>query len=411
MQALAINTGSIEAKTNALKRIDNIDMLEEMLKENNSKFIVSVLHKFYSMFKKSPLFSNDNEARIFCEKIREEYTNSNTIRAYILGLKRIYEIGKEYGTLSYNPIERLEQLRFLKIPSAKENPKEIMVEKPKIDLLIKSPAISNRLKAIILFLANTGCRSSELLDLKKDCATFTCQTVNSKKIFFYRIEIYQRKTDSTKIVPVSKDIWNYVRDNINKFENNYSENINSEWLIHNRYGVKLSRQGLMAIIKDGWTKIFENDTISAHQFRHFFATEHLKNGTDIAHLSRLMGHKSINTTKIYDRRLASIQDHNLVQVPEKTEDPKIVKIVVDRSMEIFKQLAKSGEMVGRKSRGSSMFRERVLPTEAVKTVEIFGQKIEETDPAYLSEEQLFEMLQKQVEFKEATDLAVNNNLP
>lgn len=392
MQELAIIQGDINKALTDLSLKSDISMLEKMLSENNHSFIVSVLHKFFNMFQKSPFFANDNDARTFCDNIRQEYTNTNTIRAYILGLRRIFAIGQEYKIMDHNPIDRLQELRFLKIPAAKsDNEKELRVEKPKIDLLITRPEISKRMKAIILFLANTGCRSSELLDFKRDNAKLEYTTIDGKREYYYRLEIYQRKTDRTKIVKVPVKIWDYIKNNINNFENNYSENINSEYLIHNRDGKKLSRQGLYKILNSAWQKIYENDKIGAHQFRHFFATWSLQNGMDLSHLSRLMGHTSINTTAIYDKRLTSSKDHSIIELPEDTKKPEVVQIVIDRSMEIIESMTEK-KYKGR-PKSKSIFRhklEDVLPEDA-----IFGDVEIDNTNLDLTDEEILAMMEKQ----------------
>ena len=49
------------------------------------------------------------------------------------------------------------------------------------------------------------------------------------------------------------------------------------------------------------------DTIYPHSFRHRYAKNFLEKYSDIALLADLMGHESIETTRIYLRRTASEQ--------------------------------------------------------------------------------------------------------
>lgn len=408
MQELQIISGDIDQAHQELIQYDNISMLEKMLSENNHSFIVSVLHKFFNMFQKSPFFASDNDARMYCDKIRQEYTNTNTIRAYILGLRRIFKIGQEYKIMDHNPIDRLVDLKFLKIPSAQSNnDKELRVEKAKIDLLITSSEIPKRMKAIILFLSNTGCRSSELLDFKKDNVKIEYTTINEKREYYYRLEMYQRKTDRTKVVKIPVKIWEYIKNNINNFTNDYSENINSEYLIHNRDGKKLSRQGLYQMLNNTWRKLYETDKIGAHQFRHFFATESLKKGMDLSHLSKLMGHSSINTTAIYDKRLTSSKDHSIINIPEDTTKPQVVQIVIDKSMEIIESMAEK-KHVGR-PRSKSIFRQKLnseLPEDA-----IFGEiEIDNNKDLDLTDDEILAMMQKEPENELVDNDVIRDNL-
>lgn len=63
---------------------------------------------------------------------------------------------------------------------------------------------------------------------------------------------------------------------------------------HHILDVTLSRN-----IKKAVTKSSIDKKVTAHTFRHSYATHLLQNGTDIRSIQELLGHKSIETTMIY----------------------------------------------------------------------------------------------------------------
>ena len=92
----------------------------------------------------------------------------------------------------------------------------------------------------------------------------------------------------------------------------------SEWLKHegiftgyifkNRYGRVISARGIAQQLKHFATEYgIDSKVVYPHSFRHRFAKNFLEKYNDIAFLADLMGHESIETTRIYLRRTATEQ--------------------------------------------------------------------------------------------------------
>ena len=76
----------------------------------------------------------------------------------------------------------------------------------------------------------------------------------------------------------------------------------------NRFGQRITTRGIASQLKHFATKYGMNkEVVYPHSFRHRFAKNFLDRFNDIALLADLMGHESIETTRIYLRRTASEQ--------------------------------------------------------------------------------------------------------
>lgn len=82
----------------------------------------------------------------------------------------------------------------------------------------------------------------------------------------------------------------------------------SGYLFLNRYGDRITTRGISQQLKK-YAKKYGIDTkvVYPHSFRHRYAKNFLEKHNDIALLADLMGHESIETTRIYLRRTASEQ--------------------------------------------------------------------------------------------------------
>ncbi len=87
-----------------------------------------------------------------------------------------------------------------------------------------------------------------------------------------------------------------------------ANNHNSGYLFLNRFGERITPRGISQQLKKYAVKFGLNPkVVYPHSFRHRYAKNFLDRFNDISLLADLMGHESIETTRIYLRRTASEQ--------------------------------------------------------------------------------------------------------
>lgn len=142
---------------------------------------------------------------------------------------------------------------------------------------------------IVWFMAATGARVSELLQIKAEHVCIGYLDLYSKGGKMRRIYIPKKLcTEATK--------WLKERG------------LTTGYLFTNRTGNRLSTRGIAIQLKHFAENYGINrEVVYPHSFRHRFAKNFLEKFNDIALLADLMGHESIETTRIYLRRTASEQ--------------------------------------------------------------------------------------------------------
>ena len=82
----------------------------------------------------------------------------------------------------------------------------------------------------------------------------------------------------------------------------------SGYIFRNRFGERITARGIAHQLKKYAERYGLNtNVVYPHSFRHRYAKNFLEAFNDIALLADLMGHESIETTRIYLRRTASEQ--------------------------------------------------------------------------------------------------------
>lgn len=142
---------------------------------------------------------------------------------------------------------------------------------------------------VVRFLAATGARVSELVQLK----------VEHVNVGYY--DIYTKGGKIRRLF-IPKKLREEAQEwlSTNKRESGY--------LFLNRFGERITTRGIAQQLKNFAVKYGLNPkVVYPHSFRHRYAKNFLEKFNDISLLADLMGHESIETTRIYLRRTANEQ--------------------------------------------------------------------------------------------------------
>ena len=142
---------------------------------------------------------------------------------------------------------------------------------------------------VVRFLAATGARVSELVQIKVEHVQVGYYDIYTKGGKIRRIYIPKAlRVETTEWLEGSKRTTGY--------------------LFLNRFGQRITTRGIAQQLKNYAAKYGLNEkVVYPHSFRHRFAKNFLEKFNDISLLADLMGHESIETTRIYLRRSSTEQ--------------------------------------------------------------------------------------------------------
>lgn len=143
---------------------------------------------------------------------------------------------------------------------------------------------------IVRFLAATGARISELIKIKVEHVQIGYIDLYSKGGKIRRIFIPLILKDETIV---------WIKNHLK---------ICSGYIFLNKFGERITSRGISQQLKKFAIKYGINPkVVYPHSFRHLFAKNFLEQYNDISLLADLMGHESIETTRIYLRKTSSEQ--------------------------------------------------------------------------------------------------------
>ena len=137
--------------------------------------------------------------------------------------------------------------------------------------------------------------------------------ITQKKISDYRdylLENYSVKTVNLRLAGLTKYMRFLKKDKllpkfVKEQGETYLQNVISseDYERLNKFGLQISTRGISAELQH-FSSIYNinHKTLHPHSFRHFFAKNFLEKGGDITFLADLLGHESLETTRIYLRK-------------------------------------------------------------------------------------------------------------
>ena len=142
---------------------------------------------------------------------------------------------------------------------------------------------------VVWYLAATGARVSELIQIK----------VEHVQLGFF--DLYTKGGKLRRLYIPKKP-------RIETLQWLEGQSVSSGYLFLNRFGERITTRGVAQQLKNYAEKYgLDPKVVYPHSFRHLYAKNFLDKLNDIALLADLMGHESIETTRIYLRRTASEQ--------------------------------------------------------------------------------------------------------
>lgn len=257
------------------------------------------------------------DIKSFEECLRQSNMAENTISAYLYAIKEFYSrhkdlnkknllIYKTYLIEKFKPKTvnlRIQAVnKYLEsIGKSRLRLKSVKVQQRSYLENVISNAdyvfLKNKLKKeenqewyfVVRFLAATGARVSELIQMK----------VEHVQVGYF--DIYTKGGKIRRI---------YIPKTLRKEATEWLGKTNrmSGYLFLNRFGERITTRGIAQQLKNYAIKYGLNEkVVYPHSFRHRFAKNFLEKFNDISLLADLMGHESIETTRIYLRRSSSEQ--------------------------------------------------------------------------------------------------------
>ena len=222
--------------------------------------------------------------RKYLNFLYEKKYSSKTICRHISSLRKLFKYLEKNHYIINNPMMLVSNPKVEKILPKYLNYNDI-------DLFLNTPnkdtVLGLRNALILEILYSTGIRVSELSNIKLGDINF-----NEREIRILG------KGSKERIVIFGHVCLNLINNYISTSRVKLNLK-NSEFLLLNKNGGKLSVRGIQLVVENTLKESSLKYNVSPHTLRHTFATHLLDAGADLMSVKELLGHDSLSTTSIY----------------------------------------------------------------------------------------------------------------
>lgn len=210
-----------------------------------------------------------------------------SLSRHLVSLKLFFRYLQLEGTVSDNPVELLgSQKLWQRVPE--------VLSTEQVDRLLACPTegalLWRRDRAMLELLYATGCRASELSNLKQ-------QDVHLGESYC----LCRGKGDKERLVPLGRRAALAVAAYLEHERPALAAKAKSAppWLLLTKRGLRFRRERIWELLKRYARQVGAPPKVSPHTLRHSFATHLLGGGADLRQVQEMLGHASISTTQIY----------------------------------------------------------------------------------------------------------------